>query len=176
VQDGWPVFRRLMLARLPAILGCKAEDIPQVFLPTNSPKILKVGIDRDLIARFPAANLAELKTWLRWWTKSGYYCCRMVVGKNRHDLDGWNVADISPGDAKHAANLTGRKVSPSKPVPPSPPKPPRPILKLRKVDDAKPAAKATLKTKAREARQTERIVERNSERDYIDRLLRRTRR
>src|SRR5262245_6307805 len=55
-EDGWSVFRTLMLARSPAILGCEADEIPIVFRALNATRILKVGIYADLIARFPAPN------------------------------------------------------------------------------------------------------------------------
>ena len=54
----WPVYRGLMLRDLAMVLGFAADNLPAVFSRERRPRPLKIGIDQDLVARFPGMNLA----------------------------------------------------------------------------------------------------------------------
>ena len=124
LQASWLIFRRLMLERLSVILSCPIDQLPSVFLATKFPRPLKLGIDKDLIARFPKADTVELRCWLRWWTQSSHYVRRLSAGNNRHDLDGADVERIAAGHAERARRQLGQRTAPSA----LPPAPKHPIL------------------------------------------------
>jgi hypothetical protein len=125
--QGWRTFRRLMVERLSTILSCPLDQLPCVFLATKFPRPLKLGIDKDLIVRFPKADTVELRRWLRWWTQSHHYVRRLCAGNNRHDLDGADVERIAAGHAARAR----RQLKPRKPPAAAASAPTRPILSLR---------------------------------------------
>ena len=103
----WIVFREMMLAHLPPILGCTSEELPPVLTTKGRPKALKVGITLDLLARFPNANEPKLANWLQRWTIHWEYLKRIAQGRNRHDLDGNDVAPITYCERHQARRRLG---------------------------------------------------------------------
>ena len=90
-----------MIAKLRAVLN--TEDIlPPVFMGSRRPKALKVGIDKDLLARYPVADGYELSDWLEAWTHQPAYLKRIAHGRHRHDLAGENCGKITPSQRDHA--------------------------------------------------------------------------
>jgi hypothetical protein len=68
----WPVFRALMLRDLAVILDCKIDTLPLVFHSYRCPKALALGIDRQLLDKYPDANNAKLGRWLQMWTRRAW--------------------------------------------------------------------------------------------------------
>ena len=102
----WQTFQSLMLPRLATILG--TAILPKVFRAPH-PKALKIGIDRDLLERYPHVDTVELRRWLRWWCSNQFYVAKLATGRHRHDLDGGDIADIDPKVAKRALRMVTRK-------------------------------------------------------------------
>jgi sRNA-binding protein len=186
-------FRQLMLERLLSILKCEPADVPAVFkMPGRRP--LKIGIDADLIARFPHADAGALAGWMKWWTLNRAYVVTVIEDGDRYDLDGHPVQKVTAGQAKHAAKMIGSQVKPM--VPPE-----RPMLTLPKISSvgtpakvarvAKPAAakvakpaRAVVGRASSPAIEKEvqvglsirNAVEASADRAFIERLLARARR
>jgi sRNA-binding protein len=66
-------------------------------------KALKIGVDADLLKRFPEADEDRLKDWLSGWVNSRTYLRALAYKKHRHDLDGNDVNKISESDRNFAA-------------------------------------------------------------------------
>jgi ProQ/FINO family len=133
-KNNWYRHRQLMLDMLPATLGCAPDDVPVVFLNLHWPRTLKIGIDADLRARFPQADTAKMRCWLKFWTRAPAYLKRLATGAHRHDIDGNDAGLIDAKHARHARKLLGSTKTAAPPDPTPPPKPPkvrtRPVLSL----------------------------------------------
>jgi sRNA-binding protein len=90
-----------LINELIQILGVSFRTLPYVFRAPH-PKVLKVGIDQDLILAFPKASPDAIRGWLARWTTTYAYLRRTARGKNRHDLNGQHVGYISWKSRKHA--------------------------------------------------------------------------
>jgi sRNA-binding protein len=100
-----------LLDELPDILKCTTAELPVVFYDDIT-RPLAIGIDVELIARFPQADPNRLCEWLHWWTKSVRYLVQMARGGTRHGLDGAREREITPNQIEHAnANSGGRQRS-----------------------------------------------------------------
>ena len=85
------------LDELALILGTARADLPPVFR-FGKPKILKIGIAADLLARYPAADGTRLAAWFVAWTTTPSYL-KLTASRyrrNRHDLDNEHAGVISP--------------------------------------------------------------------------------
>jgi len=89
---------------LGAILRCDPRALPDVFYGTR-PRALKIGIYYDLLARYPGADAQRLRDCLGRYTATRAYLRRIVLGRNRHDLDGNNAGAI---DAQSRARARAR--------------------------------------------------------------------
>ncbi len=74
------VFRHMMLAELPVVLGVEPDALPPVFA-SEQPSSLKIGAFDELLDRLPDADRNELRRWLRWWCRSHPLCPRGCPGR-----------------------------------------------------------------------------------------------
>ena len=95
-------FQSALVAELATILKVPKESLPAVFIQSRC-KVLKVGIEHDIYARFPAADPAVVRAWLERYTQQDFYLRRICQGMNRHDLDGNDCGKI--GDKRYAKKL-----------------------------------------------------------------------
>ena len=105
------------LDELAAILGVMRAELPPVF-HFEKPKVLKVGINEDLLARFPDVDRERLSAWLAMWTSLPDYLKRTAGRhrRNRHDLDNEHAGEIS-GKAKWWAVQRLRAMAPDGEMP-----------------------------------------------------------
>lgn len=86
-----------LLTELATILGVPRDELPPVFQRYAIPKALKIGIENDLLMRFTAVDPERLANWLARWTRTDAYLKRIVLGRNRHDLDDDHCGMIQSG-------------------------------------------------------------------------------
>lgn len=98
--------REAFNAELSDILRVPVESLPRVF-SAKQVKILKIGVDVDIRARFPEADAERLASWLQRYTTSEMYLRRTIHKRahNRHDLDGADVEPIQSGARYRAFKL-----------------------------------------------------------------------
>jgi ProP effector len=91
--------------QIAAALAQLAETFPQTFvLEKYSPhRPLKVGIDADIITRYPAIKRRVLAVTLAVYAGRVMYQRAMVAGAMRVDLDGQPAGEVTVRDAEHAA-------------------------------------------------------------------------
>ncbi|OHV72650.1 ProQ/FINO family protein [Ensifer sp. LCM 4579] len=85
-----------------------AANWPAAFNP-DTPKPLKVGIDREIRACDHGLSEAELKRALRAYTKMDKYLASMRPGAIRVDLDGNPSGEVSEADAAGAQGILRRR-------------------------------------------------------------------
>lgn len=94
-------YHARMLADLAEILGLSGTVCAPILCP-RVPVPLKIGIDRDLIARYPAATPSALSGWLYRWTSTTQYRRQIAAGGIRFDLDGGAAGEITADAAEFA--------------------------------------------------------------------------
>jgi ProP effector len=122
------------------ILDLLCERFPKTFAhdpPERRP--LKLGIDRDLVARLNGAvSRSTFKRVLGIYTSCPEYRARLIEGATRIDLDGNPAGAVTAGEAAYA--LAPRPAKP-KPAPPSPASPAPPQPKRLGLEDLRRAAR-----------------------------------
>ncbi len=91
-------------AELARLLLIDRSALPPAFTGIG-PRILKRGIDADIIAEYASADHAAIKDFLQRYTTSKPYLTRMMRAKHRHDLNGNDVEDIRNGDRFYALRV-----------------------------------------------------------------------
>jgi len=94
----------LRKARAAALITLLAERFPKCFsVFERDRKLLKVGIDRDIVARAPDIAEADLAHALRLYTGNVHYLALGIVGAPRFDLDGNEAGTVTPDQAEATA-------------------------------------------------------------------------
>jgi ProP effector len=101
MEDGMTIPKEDVHATLRRL----AEWFPQTFVAEKHlpHRPLKVGIDRDVLARCPDLDRRERSTVLRYYTSRVMYLQSLVAGAVRVDLDGNPAGEVSATDAEQAA-------------------------------------------------------------------------
>lgn len=94
-----------MRVELAMILRINVQDLPPVF---SHMKVLKRGINRELIELYPSADPVLLSDWLFRYTTRFDYLGRLIKGVHRHDLNG-NDAELLTPQAKQFAKRRMRE-------------------------------------------------------------------
>ena len=84
-----------------AIGGIDVADLPAVFL-APAPRPLKLGIHKDMLEIFPAANPKPLGSWFRQWCGSWQYLRAIDAGAARFDLGGHEAGEVTAVDRAQA--------------------------------------------------------------------------
>lgn len=99
----YPNFKEKMLNDLAKVLGCTVDELPKVF-KSDLVQVLKIGVFKDLLTRYPNVNTDKLQRWMFSWTHTMSYKSATTFTANRYDLDG-NVVDLINDEDKARARV-----------------------------------------------------------------------
>jgi ProP effector len=121
------------------ILELLCERFPRTFARNPSGRQpLKLGIDRDLVARLGGiVSRSALKRALGIYTSCLEYRATLIEGAARIDLDGNPAGAVTAGEAEHALAPRPAKTKPTPSTLPTPP----PQPKRLSLDDLRRAAR-----------------------------------